>query len=308
MALNSFLSNQGTQTNLLTDTTGGTVIGIGTSIPVMKIDVSAQGTAGTLWGGLPVDITTAGTLSGTQNLPMNANGLTTISAQITNTFTGTVLAEASLDGGNTWNPTTMVVLNSGSIVNSLNGPALVQISAAGLGSVRLRANTISSGSASIFMRGNGGAANVMLDNPLPVGANIIGNIGTLNTGTINQGTFRPDARTTQDIVSYGTQVAGTAAAVATIVGSASVGAGTHLWMNDVSILNPYGSVLVVLGFGTAQQGTNVLFRGILGTQTAVGIEKSFAKAVDAGMTNQDLVLSLGAAGTVDLSISYLISA
>ena len=322
MALNAFLSNQGTQTSLLTDNTGGTA---GTLIPVMKIDTSASGTAGVsmfngtmgISGGttpFTSDITTAGTLSGTQSLPMNADGLTTISAQITNTFTGTVLAEASLNGGTTWNPTTMVILNSGSIANSLTGPALVQISAAGLGSVRLRANTISSGSAFIYMRGNVGAANVMLDNALPVGANIIGNIGTVTTGTIASvtnlagGTVKQDPRPSKNIVSFGTQVSGTAATAATIVGSASVGAGTSLWVNNLSINNPNANVGVIIGFGTAQQGTNVLHRGTFGTSGAVGVVVPFPSATNAGMTNQDLVVSLTAAGTVDVNVSYFISA
>ena len=157
------------------------------------------------------------------------------------------------------------------------------------------------------------------------------NAGTINTGTINAGTidlvksgtitrveqgsinvtagtFRQDSRNTQNIITYGTQIVGTAAIAATIVGSASVGAGTSLWLNDVSIMNPYGSVLCVLGFGTAQQGTNVFVRGVFGTQTSPGIEKPYPKMVNAGMTNQDLVFSLGAAGTIDLSFSYLISA
>jgi hypothetical protein len=151
---------------------------------------------------------------------------------------------------------------------------------------------------------NSGTINVAT---ISAGTVVVG-IGTITHGTIDAGTVRIDARTTQNIITFGTQIAATAALVATIVGSASVGAGTSLWVNDISIINPYGSVLCVIGFGTAQQGTNVLLRGILGTQTGVGIEKQFPKLVNAGMTNQDLVFSTGAAGTIDLSISYLISA
>lgn len=134
------------------------------------------------------------------------------------------------------------------------------------------------------------------------------NAGTLQAGTINTGTFRADARTTQNIVSFGTQIANTGAAAATIVGSASVGAGTYLWLQDVSVINPNANTTCILGFGTAQQGTNVLFRGNLGTSSASGIEKPFPKMVNAGMTNQDLVFSTTGAGTIDLSISYMISA
>lgn len=205
MALGAFLSNQGTQTSLLTDNTGGTA---GTLIPVMKIDLSAQGTAGTIWNGA---------------------------------FTGGTFQAGTLNAG---------TINTGTI-----------------------------------------------------------NTGTINAGTINAGTVRTDARTTQNIVSYGTNIGSSAAIAATVIGSASVGAGTSLWVNDITIINPNSALAtVILGFGTAQQGTNVLFRGILGTNSAVGVQKSFPKAVNAGMTNQDLVLSLTGAGTVDLSISYFISA
>ena len=67
-------------------------------------------------------------------------------------------------------------------------------------------------------------------------------------------------------------------------------------------------VFCVVGFGTALTGTSVLFGGVLGTQVAVGIQKGFSRAVNAGMTNQDLVAYIGGAGTVDVSISYFISA
>lgn len=321
MALNAFLSNQGTQTSLLTDNTGGTA---GTLIPVMKLDVSSQGTAGTIWTGnvglnggttpLTSDVTASGTLTGTQNVAINANGLTSLGVQVINTFTGTLIGEASLDGGNTWNPTTFVTLANGSIITSINGPTFAQVNLAGLGSYRVRANTISAGSAMVYLRGNQGAANVMLDNSLPVGANIIGNIGTLNTGTIASitnlanGTIKQDPRPSKNIVSFGTQVAGTAATAATIVGSASVGSGTSLWVNNLSINNPNANVGVIIGFGTAQQGTNVLHRGTFGTSGAIGAIVPFPSATNAGMTNQDLVVSLTAAGTVDVNVSYFISA
>lgn len=201
MPYNSFLSNQGTQTSLLTDNNGGTA---GTLIPVMKIDISPIGTAGTAWNGNPA----GGTL-------------------------GSVL---------------------------------------GIGSV-------------------GGLSN------LPGGSI-----------AVTAGTIRDDPRPTKNILPYGTQVAGTAAIVATLVGSASVGSGTYLWVNELSVNNPNANVGVIVSFGTAQQGTNVLLRGTFGTAGAVGIQKSFPKAVNAGMTNQDLVVSLTAAGTVDVDISYFISA
>lgn len=214
MALSSFLSNQGTQTSLLTDNTGGLT---GTLVPVMKVDISTIGTAGTIWNGNP----SGGTINTLGTLP-------------------------NLPGG-----------TIGSVL--------------GIGSVS--------------------------------------GLSNLPGGTLNAGTFRADARSTQNIVTYGTNVGSSGANTATIIGSSSVGVGTSLWVNDFSLLNPNSAAAtIILGFGTPQQGTNVLFRGILGTNGAIGLEKSYAKAVNAGMTNQDLVLSLTGAGTVDFSISYFISA
>lgn len=213
MPLNAFLSNQGTQTSLLTDNTGGTA---GTLVPVMKIDTSAVGTAGTIWGG------------------------------------GVYVTAGTIGAG--------TVVNNGGTIGTIQNIA------------------------------GGTVSNNML------------------SGTLNLGTVRVDGRPTQNVLSFGTQVAGTAAVAATIVGSASVGAGTYLWLNDLSVNNPNANVGVIVGFGTAQQGTNVLLRGTYGTSGAVGHEKVFPKAVNAGMTNQDLVVSLTAAGTVDINISYFISA
>lgn len=167
------------------------------------------------------------------------------------------------------------------------------------GSINVTAGTVNTGTINLLQAGT----ITRVEN----GSIVVVGFVQSQLGTLNAGTVRTDARTTQNIVTYGTQVVGTAAIAGTIIGSSSVGAGTSIWINDFSIVNPYGSVLTTLGFGTAQQGTNILFRGVLGTQTVGGIEKAYPKMTNAGMTNQDLVLSLGAAGTVDLTLSYIIS-
>lgn len=236
MPYNSFLSNQGTQTSLLTDNNGGTA---GTLIPVMKIDISPIGTAGTAWNGNPAGgtiqlATVVGFASAGATLPATAYPIVTGGTSVTN---GTVFG--------------------------------IQVDSQGHQKFDLLTGTLTA---------------------------------------LSNGTVRTDARTTQNILPYGTQVAGTAAIVATLVGSASVGSGTYLWVNELSVNNPNANVGVIVSFGTAQQGTNVLLRGTFGTAGAVGIQKSFPKAVNAGMTNQDLVVSLTAAGTVDVNVSYFISA
>ena len=56
----SFVSNQGTQTPILVDTTGGTA---GTLIAVQKVDISGAGTAGTFWNGGVTGTINSGTIS-----------------------------------------------------------------------------------------------------------------------------------------------------------------------------------------------------------------------------------------------------
>lgn len=132
--------------------------------------------------------------------------------------------------------------------------------------------------------------------------------GTISHGTIDIGTVKLDGRTARNILSYGTTFGAGGAAYGTLVGSAAVGAGTSLWVNDISITNPAGNITCLVGFGTALTGTSVLLKGTFGTTSAVGIEKGFPLPVNAGMTNQDLVAYISGAGTIDVNISYFISA
>lgn len=356
----AFQSNQGTQTNLLVDTTGGTSSS-GTSIPVMKLDISALGTFTKVWdgnvqGGTIGSVIGVGSVSGLSNLPggtlgsllgigaipnipggtlgsllgvgaiPNIPGGTITLATVVGkdapaaARTGNPIPVGGTDGGGTvyaflTDTKGQQYLGGGTVGTLLGVGVIPNVPGGTIGSV------VGIGSVSGLSNIPGGTLGSLLGvGAIPnipggtvgsvVGIGSVSGLSNLPQGSIQvtAGTFRADARTTQNIVSYGTQMVGTAAVAATVVGSTSVGAGTSLWLQDVSITNNNANVLCVLGFGTAQQGTNVLLRHTLGTTGAVGIEKTFAKAVNAGMTNQDLVFSLGAAGTVDLSISYFISA
>lgn len=130
---------------------------------------------------------------------------------------------------------------------------------------------------------------------------------TVTTGTINAGTVRHDGRPARNILTYGTTFSGTAAAYGTLVGSTVVGAGTSTWVENISIVNSGTTVITAMvGFGTALNGTSSLVKGRFGTTG--GIEKPFIDAVNAGMTNQDLVCYIDGAGTIDVNIAYFISA
>ena len=134
------------------------------------------------------------------------------------------------------------------------------------------------------------------------------------TGTISEvtkisgGTLKVDGRVARNILSYGTTFGGAVAGYGTIVAAASIGAGTSLWVNDLSIINSKGAgtLTALVGFGTALNGSSVLVKGDFGPQG--GIQKSYSLPVNAGSTNQDLVCYIGAAGTIDVNVSYFISA
>lgn len=144
-----------------------------------------------------------------------------------------------------------------------------------------------------------------------------GSLELLKAGTITEvqggsiavtaGTFREDPRANVDILTYGTTFGATAAEYGTLIGSAAVGAGTSLWVNDLSIINSKGGTITcMVGFGTELNGTSVLAKGDFADRE--GVEKVYSKAVNAGMTNQDLVCYVGGAGTIDVQVSYFMSA
>lgn len=171
MSLNSFSSNQGTQTNLLTDNTGGTA---GTLIPVMKIDYSSQGTAGTLFTGTILSVNTLGTLP---NLPQGSINVTAGTVIVTNGTVGagtlnlgTVTGKDANAAAQTSQPVAIGGTDSGGTVRT----ALVNVSGAwnigtlNNGTVVIPSGTITTGSLTDIAMLHG---------------------GTLNTGTINTGTF-----------------------------------------------------------------------------------------------------------------------
>ena len=130
--------------------------------------------------------------------------------------------------------------------------------------------------------------------------------GITTGGTLNAGTVRDDGRPARNILSFGTTIAFSGSAFATLVGSAAIGVGTSLWVNDVSIINNGGTQKAAVVFGSAINGSAILAKGQFGPQG--GIQKSFPKAVNAGMTNTDLNAWAEGAGTIDFVVSYFISA
>jgi hypothetical protein len=136
----------------------------------------------------------------------------------------------------------------------------------------------------------------------------VGVISSLTTGSIimTAGTSKNDGRPARNILSFGTTQVFAGSAFATLVGSAAVGAGTSIWVNDVSVVNHNGTVQAGIFFGSAINGTATVVKGMFGAQG--GIQKSFPMAVNCGITNTDLNCWSDAAGTVTFNVSYFISA
>lgn len=180
------------------------------------------------------------------------------------------------------------------------------------GSIAVTAATISAGTMQLSGTPNVGTIAM-------INAGTITSIGAVNvatvaagtiavsagTGIITAGTVKNDGRPARNVLTYGTTLGGTAAVYGTLVGSA--GAGTSIWINDISLINSKGGTITcMVGFGTALNGTSVLLKGDFGPRE--GAVKTYPLAVNAGMTNNDLVAYIGAAGTIDVNVSYFVSA
>jgi hypothetical protein len=208
---------------------------------------------------------------------------------------------------------TLAMLKAGTITNSgtTTGVGVVSMLTAGTVSMINNGTLSSSGTTTGVgtITNQGSVTNVgQIYNAGTVQNQLGGTLDMVKAGTITNilgGTVKLDGRIGRNILSYGTTFGGTAAAYGTLVGSAAVGAGTSLWVNDVSLVNQAGTITCLVGFGTALNGTSVIAKGQF--SAGAGMEKSFPLPVNSGMTNQDLVCYVSTAGTVDVNVSYFIS-
>jgi len=94
-------------------------------------------------------------------------------------ITGTITIYASIDGVN-YLPTSYVALSTGATSSTFNAQTktIGQIDAVGLAYIAFQANAVTGGSVAITTVGTTTVSNVMLDNPLPAGTNVIGGVAT----------------------------------------------------------------------------------------------------------------------------------
>jgi hypothetical protein len=129
------------------------------------------------------DTTATGVITFTQSVQIVTNGAGTVGAQISGTWTGTITVEGSIDGTN-WLGTVGVALTSGAASANFSANNIIQINCSGLGFIRLRGNSVATGSATIRLVANQSVGNVMIDNAIPSGTNTIGSINNIS-GTVS---------------------------------------------------------------------------------------------------------------------------
>jgi hypothetical protein len=97
-----------------------------------------------------------------------------------------MLIKGSVDGVN-YTPTTASTFTSGTLVTTITAAFTGQVNVAGMVSFQLTTVSYTSGTINISLRASTSISNVMLDNPIPVGSNVIGKVGIDQTtpGTTN---------------------------------------------------------------------------------------------------------------------------
>ena len=120
---------------------------------------------------------------------VNTADISTLGFSTTTTATGgTISIYGSVDGVN-YLPTSYAALSSGNSSGTFNAATqtIGQINCVGLVAIAFKANAVTGGSVTITTIGTNSVSNVMLDNALPSGSNVIG--GTYSTPNIAAGTL-----------------------------------------------------------------------------------------------------------------------
>lgn len=120
-----------------------------------------------------VDRTSTGTISTIENIAVSTQGSGSCGVQISGTWTGTIVFEATVDG-TTWNAVNAEVPTLGTEVTFTVANGVWIIACAGYSQVRARGNTVATGTASVFLESSTATQVVILGDPLPTGSNVIG--------------------------------------------------------------------------------------------------------------------------------------
>ena len=217
------------------------------------------------------DTTQTGSINGSgQSVTFAVNAQSTVGIQASGTFSGTILIKGSVDGS-TYTPTTATNLSTGNPTSSITSSFTGQVNVAGFVSFQLTSVSWTSGTANISLRASTGISNIMLDNPLPVGTNSIGNVG-LNAGS--------------NAIGY----------VGSIQATVNIGqttsAVTAVQLSASSTVPTNGLIIQALSTNTAS-----VFIGNSGVTTANGFELTAGSSVTISPSNINLVYVIGTNAT-----------
>jgi len=153
-------------------------------------------------GSVNPDSTGSGSVTTSTPLVITTTSFGTLAFQSDAVATGTVTIEASVDGTN-YTATTYAALTTGNTSSSFNAATATigQIDTSGFKNIRFRSNTIV-GTVGITYNLSKNVSNVMLDNPLPAGSNVIGAVTSNNSEIKVQSSFTRPANTTAYVSGY----------------------------------------------------------------------------------------------------------
>lgn len=238
------------------------------------------------------DLTASGSLASATSVTLpTLNDASSVSAQITGTWVGTIIFEGSVDGTNFFAISGNPFTSTGVLISTTTVNGQWQFDVSALQLFRARCSTWTSGTIVVTLRASGTPASVALDSSIPPGSNIIGKIGIDQTtvGTTNAISLSQIGATT--IVTGGLAgsqgVGGITAALAASTGNPVSVGGTCLLAAPTKATNgqrvsnamdSYGRTITTTAADRTLTGTNLTAAGTL---TATIVEATVLPAVAA---------------------------
>jgi hypothetical protein len=146
-------------------------------------------------GSVNPDTSGSGSVTTSTPLVVTVTNFGTLGFQSDAVATGTVTIEASVDGTN-YTATTYTALTTGNTSSSFNAATATigQIDCSAFRSIRFRSNTIV-GTVGITYNLSTKVSNIMLDNPLPAGTNVIGGVTLAKAASAARSVFNASSDT-----------------------------------------------------------------------------------------------------------------
>ena len=274
-----------------------------TNAGIFAVQNTAATPAGTNFiGSVNPDSTGSGSVTTSVPFVVTVTNSGTLAFQSDAAATGNVTIEASVDGTN-YTATTYTALTTGNTSSSFNAATATigQIDTSGFKNIRFRSNTIV-GTVGITYNLSKNVSNVMLDNPLPAGSNVIGQV-TANAGTnLNTSALALETggnlATVATKMSDGTQTASIIIPASFKTGQAKIavtGTAVQLASNTLTqgvLISALSTNTASITIGTSSGVTNTVDGTGNGSILTAGSTKSIAA------TNTNLVWFNGTAGDI----------